>query len=55
MSTCHDCKGRFDADSMVLIKTSSLSGRALICEECHQAEVAKIRAINIEIQREAGR
>lgn len=49
-ATCHDCRGRFDREGMHIIKASTLSGRALICDPCHVAEVARIREINRKIR-----
>lgn len=51
MSTCYDCKERFARDSMHLIKAPTLSGRALICDPCHRAEVARIREFNLSIHK----
>lgn len=48
MATCYDCRERFNRDVMHLIKAPTLNGRALICEPCHVAEVARIRAFNLE-------
>lgn len=53
MNTCFDCKQRFDRDSMHLIKAPTLNGRALICDDCHQSEVASIREFNRSIARPA--
>ena len=48
-STCFDCRERFSPDAMHLIKAHALSGRALICDQCHRAEVERIREFNQSI------
>lgn len=50
ISTCYDCSERVDRESMHLIKASTLSGRALICDRCHIAEVDRVTAVNLSIQ-----
>ena len=49
MSTCFDCKQKFPADSLHLIKAPTLNGRAWQCEPCHIAEVKRIREFNRSI------
>lgn len=51
LATCHDCGSRFDRDAMHLIKASTLSGRALICDPCHVAEVERLREFNLSIRK----
>lgn len=51
-STCHDCRTRCDRDDMHVIKASTLSGRALICDPCHIAEVTRIRDFNRSLRAE---
>ena len=55
-ATCYYCKHQFDRDAMHLIKAPTLSGRALICDPCDEAEVERITAFNLSLRakREAG-
>lgn len=49
MSTCFDCKQRFELSELHLIKAPTLNGRAWQCGPCHVAEVKRIREFNWSI------